>query len=132
MSTSAPNGDRLHHRDQPRWEQAVMKPLLRDIGRLAGGARLSKSFLGLNSLDLAEDGRVDGADVAANVVSVFIGIESPNGDASRDTKTQEPPRREVDGRSRANGGAARLRVWSGMILGFDQRRCGIFEAHKAF
>ena len=65
----------------------AIKPILRDIIRLAAGARLSADVLFTEaSIDLAEDEELMELMGLANFQSVFIGIESPNEKSLSETK----------------------------------------------
>ncbi len=111
----------------------LMKPLLRDVAAWQEARGYPILFSASASLDLAEDGELMELMVAANVVSVFIGIESPNEESLRETRKLQNVRAAtslVDRvRTVERGG---FEVWSGMILGFDHDDVTIFEAHKAF
>ncbi len=71
--------------------------------------------------------------VEANIVRVFIGIESPNEESLRETKKFQNVR---------TGGTivekvhriqeAGMEVWCGMIMGFDNDDAGIFDRQVAF
>ncbi len=86
------------------------------------------------SLDLGDDPELMDLMVDANILSVFVGIETPNEAALRETKKLQ---------NLPNGGAtmaeqvhtiqrAGLEVWSGMILGFDSDDATIFAAQARF
>jgi radical SAM superfamily enzyme YgiQ (UPF0313 family) len=85
------------------------------------------------SLDLADDTEMLQLMAAANIVTVFVGIESPNEDSLRETRKLQNLRK---GRSMLEKvhdvQRAGIEVWSGMILGFDHDDAGIFEAHRRF
>jgi hypothetical protein len=71
--------------------------------------------------------------VDVNIDTVFVGIETPNDAALRETKKLQNVR---------SGGTmvekvhriqdAGMEVWSGMILGFDSDDASIFEAQRRF
>ena len=72
------------------------------------------------SLDLAEDEELMRLMVDANILSVFVGIESPNEASLRETKKLQNIRSGVSMISRIHAiQRAGIEVWSGMILGFD-------------
>jgi radical SAM superfamily enzyme YgiQ (UPF0313 family) len=85
------------------------------------------------SLDLADDAELMQLMVDVNIDKVFVGIETPNDAALRETKKFQNVR---------SGGTmiekvhriqnAGMEVWSGMILGFDSDDASIFEAQRRF
>ncbi|WZO99870.1 DUF4070 domain-containing protein [Isosphaeraceae bacterium EP7] len=85
------------------------------------------------SIDLADDAELMELMVEANIISVFIGIESPNEDSLRETKKFQNVR---------SGGTmmekvhriqdAGIEVWCGMIIGFDNDDRSIFDAQHQF
>jgi len=86
------------------------------------------------SIDLAEDEEMMRLMVAANLDTVFVGIESPNEDALRETK-------KIQNLTDRNGTAlekvhriqeAGLMVTCGMIVGFDCDDESVFEAQRQF
>jgi hypothetical protein len=85
------------------------------------------------SLDLAEDEPLMRLMLDANILSVFIGIESPNEASLLETRKHQNVKR---GRTLAERvrtvQSAGLEVWSGMILGFDHDDVTIFEAQRRF
>ncbi len=86
------------------------------------------------SIDLAEDRELMQLMVEANIGNVFVGIETPNEEALRETKKLQ--------NLRARGGTMLekvhriqqmgLEVWCGMIVGFDNDDFGIFAAQSRF
>src|SRR4029079_19782294 len=87
------------------WQQATGYPL---------------NFVTEASLDLADDDELMRLMVEANFTCLFVGIESTNEDALRETKKLQNIRRtgtllEKVGRIHD----ARLEVWAGLIVGFD-------------
>src|SRR6478609_988720 len=85
------------------------------------------------SIDLADDRELMELMVDANIIAVFIGIESPNEASLRETKKYQNVR---------DGGTmlekvhriqdAGMDVWCGMILGFDNDDSTIFDAQTVF
>jgi radical SAM superfamily enzyme YgiQ (UPF0313 family) len=85
------------------------------------------------SIDLADDPELLRLMTDANIISVFIGIESPNEASLRETKKFQNVR---------SGGTivekvhriqdAGMDVWCGMILGFDNDDDTIFDAQIEF
>src|SRR4029077_7210476 len=104
--------------DVAEWQQANGYPLI---------------FFTEASLDLAEDDELMQLMVGANILSVFIGIESPNEAALTETKKFQnvrPAGTLVERVRRVQD--AGIDVWCGMILGFDNDDTTIFEAQKTF
>jgi radical SAM superfamily enzyme YgiQ (UPF0313 family) len=85
------------------------------------------------SLDLAEDAALMRLMLEANILSVFVGIETPNEASLVETKKHQNVKsgRTVVDRVRAVQQAG-LEVWSGMILGFDHDDETIFAAQREF
>jgi radical SAM superfamily enzyme YgiQ (UPF0313 family) len=85
------------------------------------------------SLDLAEDKTLMRLMLDANILSVFIGIETPNEASLVETRKHQNVRtgRTVVERVRVIQDAG-LEVWSGMILGFDHDDETIFSAQREF
>ena len=85
------------------------------------------------SIDLADDAELMELMVEADILAVFIGIESPNEASLRETKKFQNVR---------TGGTilekvhriqdAGMEVWCGMILGFDNDDHTIFDAQRKF
>ena len=92
----------------------AIKPILRDIVRWQQERAYPLTLFTEASLDLAEDEELMELMGLANFQNVFIGIETPNEDASRN---QEVPKRAAQGwhptRARASRSATRHRclVW---------------------
>jgi radical SAM superfamily enzyme YgiQ (UPF0313 family) len=85
------------------------------------------------SLDLAEDAGLMRLMLDANILSVFIGIESPNEASLVETKKHQNVKagRTLVDRVRAVQQAG-LEVWAGMIAGFDHDDESIFDAQATF
>src|SRR5262249_36334290 len=85
------------------------------------------------SLDLAEDDELLALMVDANIISVFIGIESPNEKSLRETKKYQNVRPAGTILERVHTiQRAGIEVWCGMILGFDHDDLSIFAAQEEF
>lgn len=85
------------------------------------------------SIDLAEDDELMRLLAGANVLHVFVGIETPNEESLRETKKLQNLRKgsslvEKVHRIQEFG----LEVWSGMMLGFDNDDGSIFEMQRRF
>lgn len=85
------------------------------------------------SLDLAEDARLMRLMLDANILSVFVGIESPNEASLLETRKHQNVKtgRTLVERVRAIQHAG-LEVWSGMIVGFDHDDDTVFSAQEEF
>ena len=85
------------------------------------------------SLDLAEDEEMMRLMLDANISIVFIGIESPNEEALRETKKFQnvSKKRSILERIHHVQNAG-FEVTCGMILGFDHDDVSIFEWHRQF
>jgi radical SAM superfamily enzyme YgiQ (UPF0313 family) len=85
------------------------------------------------SLDLAEDPALMQLMIDANILSVFIGIETPNEASLVETRKHQNVKagRTLVERVHAVQRAG-LEVWSGMILGFDHDDETIFAAQRDF
>jgi hypothetical protein len=86
------------------------------------------------SIDLAEDAEMLQLMADANIDEVFIGIESPNEDALRETK-------KIQNLTDQHGTVldkvhriqqAGIEVWCGMIVGFDADDEGVFALQRRF
>ncbi|MDQ3033025.1 MAG: B12-binding domain-containing radical SAM protein [Myxococcota bacterium] len=109
----------------------AVKPLLRAIVDWQRERGYPLTFFTEASLDLAEDRELLGLMVEANFQTVFVGIESPNEAALRETKKNQNLRGGLVERVRRIQ-VAGLEVWCGMILGFDSDDETIFAAHESF
>jgi radical SAM superfamily enzyme YgiQ (UPF0313 family) len=112
----------------------AVKILLRDVVKYQRDHRYPFVFFTEASLDLAEDDELMRLLVDANIVSVFIGIESPNEKSLQETKKLQNVRATagtiVERVRRVQD--AGLEVWCGMILGFDNDDASIFDAQVRF
>jgi radical SAM superfamily enzyme YgiQ (UPF0313 family) len=111
----------------------AVKALLRDLIAYQEANGYPFDFFTEASLDLAEDDELLRLMVDANIVSVFIGIESPNEKSLRETKKYQNVRPAGTIVERVHTiQAAGIEVWCGMILGFDNDDASIFEAQRQF
>jgi radical SAM superfamily enzyme YgiQ (UPF0313 family) len=83
------------------------------------------------SLDLAEDDELLRLMAEAGVAAVFIGIESPDEDALRETKKYQNVRGGLLERVQRVQDAG-LEVYAGMIVGFDSDDPGVFDRQYDF
>jgi radical SAM superfamily enzyme YgiQ (UPF0313 family) len=111
----------------------AIKPLLRDVIAYQRAHGYPFAFFTEASLDLAEDQELIDLMVEANIVSVFVGVESPNEESLRETRKFQNvrPAETLVGRLRRIQRAG-MEVWCGMILGFDHDDAGIFDAQFRF
>ena len=110
-----------------------IKKLLRDLVDWQVKHSYPMAFFTEASIDLADDPELMQLMVDANILAVFIGIESPNEASLRETKKFQNIR---------DGGTivekvhriqhAGMEVWCGMILGFDNDDTTIFDAQRVF
>ncbi|HMC89087.1 MAG TPA: radical SAM protein [Gemmataceae bacterium] len=111
----------------------AIKVLLHDLIAYQQANGYPFDFFTEASLDLAEDEELMQLMVRANIISVFIGIESPNEKSLRETRKFQnvrPAGTLVERVHRIQ--EAGIEVWCGMILGFDNDDPSIFEAQRAF
>src|SRR5438105_246633 len=111
----------------------AIKVLLRDLVAYQKANGYPFDFFTEASLDLAEDEELMRLMVDANIISVFIGIESPNEKSLQDTKKFQnvrPAGSIVERVHRIQ--EAGIDVWCGMILGFDNDDPSIFQAQREF
>src|SRR3954451_4675487 len=83
------------------------------------------------SLDLAEDDELLRLMAEAGLVAVFIGIESPDEEALRETKKLQNVRGNLVDRVRRVQEAG-MEVYAGMIVGFDSDDAGVFDRQFEF
>jgi len=111
----------------------AVKGLLRDLVAYQQANGYPFDFFTEASLDLAEDDELLRLMVDANIISVFIGIESPNEKSLRETKKFQNVRPVGTLAERVHTvQKAGIEVWCGMILGFDNDDGTIFEAQRQF
>jgi radical SAM superfamily enzyme YgiQ (UPF0313 family) len=111
----------------------AIKVLLRELIAYQDANGYPFDFFTEASLDLAEDPELLELMVQASIISVFIGIESPNEASLRETKKYQnvrPAGTIVERVHRIQ--KAGIEVWCGMILGFDNDDATIFEAQSRF
>jgi Domain of unknown function (DUF4070) len=112
----------------------AIKPLLREIIAWQQARGYPVALATEASIDLAEDDELLRLMVEANMDAVFVGIESTNEAALRETK-------KVQNLSDRAGTllekvhriqAAGIMVTCGLIVGFDNDDDNVFEAHRRF
>ncbi|MGZ3457356.1 MAG: DUF4070 domain-containing protein [Archangium sp.] len=112
----------------------AIRPLLDEVAAWQRRHGYPFTFFTEASLDLAEDPELMQRMVDANIVSVFVGIESPDDAALLETKKLQNVRPRAGtllSRVRAIQEAG-LEVWGGMILGFDADGPDVFRRHLEF
>ena len=110
-----------------------IKGVLREVAAWQERNGFPLTFFTEASLDLAEDEELLQLMVAANIQTVFIGIESPNEAALRETKKFQNVRAGGTMIERIHTVQnAGLDVWCGMIMGFDHDDETIFAAQREF
>ncbi len=111
----------------------AIKEILRDVIAWQHKHAYPLTLFTEASIDLADDAELMELMVEANIISVFIGIESPNEESLRETKKYQNVRAggtmlEKIHRIQKAG----MEVWCGMIIGFDNDDSSIFEAQRKF
>lgn len=111
----------------------AIKEVLREVLAWQRRNGFPMAFFTEASLDLADDPELMSLMTAANFVAVFVGIESPNEEALRETKKFQNVRAgdSILGRVLTIQKAG-LDVWCGMIVGFDSDDHTIFNRQKEF
>jgi radical SAM superfamily enzyme YgiQ (UPF0313 family) len=111
----------------------AIKVLLRDLIAYQQQHGFPFDFFTEVSLDLAEDDELLQLMVDANIISVFIGIETPNEKSLKETKKYQNVRPAGTILERVHKiQRAGIEVWCGMILGFDNDDVTIFDAQAQF
>jgi radical SAM superfamily enzyme YgiQ (UPF0313 family) len=111
----------------------AIKEILRDIRAWQEANGYPMCFFTEASIDLADDPELMRLMVEINIATVFIGIETPNEAALRETKKFQNLRaggtilEKVHRIQRAG-----MDVSCGMILGFDHDDAGIFDSQRRF
>jgi radical SAM superfamily enzyme YgiQ (UPF0313 family) len=111
----------------------VMKDILRHVGEWQRERGYPFTFVTEASLDLSDDSEMMNLMVRANFNGVFVGIESIDERALRETKKTQNMRNNgtmVEKIERIHRSG--LEVWAGMIVGFDSDADDVFENQLAF
>ena len=109
----------------------VAKVILRAIIEWQHAHGFPLAFFTEASLDLAEDDELMRLMAEAGMVAVFIGVESPDEDALRETKKFQNVRGGIVERI-AKVQAHGLEVYAGMIVGFDTDDETVFDRQYEF
>jgi radical SAM superfamily enzyme YgiQ (UPF0313 family) len=107
------------------------KEILRAIIAWQRARGYPMAFFTEASLDLAEDDELMRLMAEAGLVAVFIGIESPDEAALRETKKYQNVRGSMGARVRRVQDAG-LEVYAGMIVGFDSDDDDVFRRQYEF
>jgi radical SAM superfamily enzyme YgiQ (UPF0313 family) len=112
----------------------AIKAVLRDVLAWQEKHGFPITFAAEASIDLAEDDELMRLMVAANIATVFVGIETPNEASLRETKKIQ---NLADRRGTMLDKVHRIQrtgmeVWSGMIVGFDSDDSDVFELQRQF
>jgi radical SAM superfamily enzyme YgiQ (UPF0313 family) len=112
----------------------AIKEILKDVISYQQVNRFPFRFFTEASLDLAEDDELMRLMTEANIVAVFIGIESPNEDSLKETRKNQNVRpRAGTMLNRVHKVLhAGIEVRCGMIVGFDSDDETIFDAQRRF
>jgi radical SAM superfamily enzyme YgiQ (UPF0313 family) len=111
----------------------AIKALLRDVVAWQESRDYPMTFVTEASIDLADDPELMQLMVDANIRVVFIGIETPNEAALRETKKLQNLRKGATMLEKVHTiQRTGIEVWCGMILGFDSDDASIFDAQRAF
>jgi radical SAM superfamily enzyme YgiQ (UPF0313 family) len=111
----------------------AIKPILGDLKHWQERRGYPLTFFTEASLDLADDPELLTLFSEVNIVSVFVGIESPNAAALIEAKKKQNVRGELSLVEKVHAiQRAGMEVWSGMILGFDSDDRTVFDAHRVF
>ena len=109
----------------------LAKGILRAIVEWQHAHGFPMAFFTEASLDLAEDDELMALMADAGLVAVFIGIESPDEAALRETKKYQNVRGGIVERVRKVQDAG-LEVYAGMIVGFDSDDESVFDRQFEF
>ena len=108
----------------------AIKEVLRDVIAWQEANGYPLTFFTEASIDLADDAELMQLMVDANILAVFVGIESPNEASLRDQEVPERPRGGTMLEKVHRIQEAGMEVWCGMILGFDNDDETIFDAQR--
>jgi radical SAM superfamily enzyme YgiQ (UPF0313 family) len=109
----------------------LAKGILRAIVEWQHKHAFPVAFFTEASLDLAEDDELLELMADAGMISVFIGIESPDEAALRETKKYQNVRGSIVDRVHKVQ-AAGMEVYAGMIVGFDSDDTSVFDRQYEF
>jgi radical SAM superfamily enzyme YgiQ (UPF0313 family) len=113
--------------------KAAIKEVLRALAAWQERHGYTMTFFTEASIDLADDPELLRLMDNANIVSVFVGVESPNEASLRETKKFQNVRAGgtlVEKVRRIQD--AGIEVWGGFMVGFDHDDASIFDAQLQF
>lgn len=111
----------------------AIKEVLREVIAWQVAHNYPMTFVTEASIDLADDPELMQLMVDTNIRVVFIGIETPNEAALRETKKLQNLRKGATMLEKVHTiQRSGMEVWCGMILGFDSDDASIFDAQRAF
>ncbi|MDL2400983.1 DUF4070 domain-containing protein [Rhizobium mayense] len=111
----------------------AIKEVLREVVAWQERNHYPMTFLTEASIDLADDDELMQLMVDANIRIVFIGVETPNEAALRETKKLQNLRKGGTMLEKIHAiQETGMEVWCGMILGFDSDDTTIFDAQRIF
>ena len=112
----------------------AIKPVLREVIAWQQANGYPLTFFTEASIDLADDPELMRSDGRCQLISVFVGIESPNeASSARDQEVPECPHRGGTMLEKVHRiQEAGMEVWCGMIVGFDNDDETIFDAQRRF
>ncbi len=111
----------------------AIKAVLREVIAWQQARDYPMTFVTEASIDLADDPELMQMLVDANVRSVFIGIETPNEAALKETRKFQNLRKGPSLIEKVHAiQNTGVEVWCGMILGFDSDDASIFAAQCRF
>ncbi|HEX8047416.1 DUF4070 domain-containing protein [Rhizobium sp.] len=111
----------------------AIKEVLREVVAWQERHHYPMTFLTEASIDLADDAELMQLMVDANIRVVFVGVETPNEEALRETKKLQNLRKGGTMLDKIHAiQQTGMEVWCGMILGFDSDDATIFEAQRVF
>ncbi|MGN8023817.1 DUF4070 domain-containing protein [Phyllobacterium sp. 22229] len=111
----------------------AIKEVLREVIAWQVAHNYPMTFVTEASIDLADDPELMQLMVDTNIRVVFIGIETPNEAALRETKKLQNVRKGATMLEKVHMiQRSGMEVWCGMILGFDSDDASIFDAQRAF
>jgi radical SAM superfamily enzyme YgiQ (UPF0313 family) len=111
----------------------AIKDVLRSVIAWQQERGFPLTFFTEASLDLADEPELMRLMVEANIVGLFVGIETPNEESLRETRKLQNLRKGASLVEKIHHiQEAGMEVWSGMILGFDHDDESIFDTQVRF
>ena len=111
----------------------AIKEILKDVAAWQEKNAYELTLFTEASIDLADDAELMKLMIEAGIISVFVGIESPNEASLRETKKYQNVRAGGTMLEKVHRiQDAGIEVWCGMIIGFDNDDETIFDAQVRF